>query len=205
MIHKGLQLNFISIKKRETGTANDQKIVCCSLELKVYNYMKKLLFLCSAITLSIIACQNKEEAIIQEELNKVQTSWIIQSFNINGATPDSLRNVLKTGEFLLKKCKFSKKEKKGNVRSCTGDFFFNGEFYSGDYEYNTETKIYKISVYILTQFPETTSKITPQQAKIISLLNGDWNLDFKNGILTATQIKNNVLPAAKFSFTAIMK
>jgi hypothetical protein len=167
--------------------------------------MKISFFLWGAIILGVIACESENEKIVQAELANVQASWMIQSFDINGVVPDSLKNVLKTGEFLLEKCNYSKKARKSSVRNCTGDFFFNEEFYDGDYEYDINNKVFRISIYILTRFPETSSKTTPQQEKVKALISGDWILTTNGGNMTATQIKNNLFPDAKISFTAIKK
>ncbi|MFN3381578.1 MAG: hypothetical protein ACK41O_19105 [Runella zeae] len=161
-----------------------------------------------ALLISVIglfSCQNTEDEMIEAELDKVRTSWNIQSFEISGNVPDSLKNVLKSGEFLFKECKYSRKTKKTNTRRCTGDFFFNGEFFGGDYEYNSDTKNYIIAIYIKNQFPDPPKKPTPNQLKIMALMSGEWSLSVVDKKMTAVQIKNSTLPDVKVGFVATEK
>lgn len=155
--------------------------------------------------IGLFSCQNTEDEMIEAELDKVRTSWNIQSFEISGNVPDSLKNVLKSGEFLFKECKYSRKTKKTNTRRCTGDFFFNGEFFGGDYEYNSDTKNYIIAIYIKNQFPDPPKKPTPSQLKIIALMSGEWSLSVVDKKMTAVQIKNSTLPDVKVGFVATEK
>ena len=157
------------------------------------------------ILLFFLSCKNQEDAMIEAELDKVRTSWNIQSFEVTGNFPDSLKNVLKSGEFLLEKCGYSRKVKKTSTRACTGDFFFNGDFFGGRYEYSADTKRYAISISIQTQFPDPPKKPTSSQLKIMALMSGEWSLSVVDKKMTAVQIKNSALPEVKVGFVATEK
>jgi len=43
------------------------------------------------ILLFFLSCKNQEDAMIEAELDKVRTSWNIQSFEVTGNVPDSLK------------------------------------------------------------------------------------------------------------------
>lgn len=156
------------------------------------------------IVAMMCACQSKETKFINAEFSRIQATWKIENFVVSA--PDSLKDVLKTGEVVFySSCKYDKKRFEKS-ESCGGEFQINSFVFGVNYKYLYDTKLYPISLSIFSGDPNVVNgRENPNQLKIIRLMDGQWDMNVSGNTLTAKQVKNDISPNIQVSFTATRK
>ena len=157
-----------------------------------------------AIIIIMAACQNKEEKFINTEFSKIQASWKIDNFTV--IAPDSLKDILKTGEVVFySPCKYDKK-KFENSTSCGGEFQINSFVFGVGYKYIYETNVFPIKLSIYNGDPNVINgRENPNQLKIGRLMDGQWTMTVSDNKLMAKQTKNDAASNIQVSFIATRK
>ncbi len=146
------------------------------------------------------SCLSKEEKIIQTELDKIEGQWKISSFIVEGQNINEWKNLLKTGEVLFKSCRA--KNVKNEKSYCDGDLEINSEIYKISYRFDTN---FIISIRALSKDGSGIIKMTEEEARVTTLLSGNWEITVSDNTLMAKQLKNNAFTSALVSFTATRK
>jgi L-lactate utilization protein LutC len=146
------------------------------------------------------SCQTKQEKTIQTELDKIEGQWKINSFLVTGQNADEWKDLLKTGEIVFKSCR-AKNVKHSNTY-CGGEIQVNSSIYSINYRFDTN---FIFSVRALSKDGSGIIKMTDEEARVTSLLSGNWEIIVNDNTLMAKQLKNNAFTGALASFTAMRK
>ncbi len=163
--------------------------------------MKEKIFLLPLICGIIFqSCHTKENKFVQAEFDKIIGTWEVQSFNVTGSAPDSLKIFFKSGVLLFKKCDYKKK----NFNLCSGELELNGIVFDNTYRYDYSAKLFKFNQ--VGAYGEKPSELMIRT--VINgnlLLYGDWELTVADNILTAKQVRNVNKIGDEVSFVAKRK
>jgi|JI7StandDraft_1071085.scaffolds.fasta_scaffold170708_2 hypothetical protein len=146
------------------------------------------------------SCQTKQEKTIQTELDKIEGQWKINSFLVTGQNTDEWKDLFKTGELLFKSCR-AKNVKHSNTY-CGGEVQINSSIYSINYRFDTN---FIFSISALSKDGSGIIKMTEEEARVTSLLSGNWEIIVNDNTLMAKQLKNSAFAGALVSFTATRK
>lgn len=165
-------------------------------------HMKSLLIslLTTGFLIYFQSCQTKQEKTIQTELDKIEGQWKINSFAVEGQKANEWKDLLKTGELLFKRC--SAKNVKHEKTYCGSDIQINSAIYSINYRFDTN---FIFSISALSKDGSGLIKMTEEEARVTSLLSGNWEIIVSDNTLMAKQLKNNSFTGALVSFTATRK
>ena len=163
-----------------------------------------------SITLSIIlvvllgSCQSEKEKLINAEFGMIQAHWVINSFSFSPNTPETMKDVLKTGEIQLRSCKYDDKRFNTDAVVCGGDAVINDLFWGVSYRYLYDKRLFVFQLAVDNR--DGSYREGGPHSKITKLINGEWNFAVSGNTLTATQTTSYGTPQQYLvSFTATRK
>ena len=151
------------------------------------------------------ACESEKEKLIRSEFTKIQAHWVINSFTFSANTPDSLKNDLKKGEMILRKCNYDDKKNKTDALACSGEIEINKFSFGIFYRYLYDERLYEFALAVLNGDATYQNKPNNPHQRIARLMNGEWDITATDNTLTAKQTKNQRGLPYLVSFTAVKK
>ena len=149
------------------------------------------------LLLLIFSCESKQENIIQTQVNKIVGQWKLNSFETANATSNQWKGLVKSGEFKFVNCRAKSVIKDNSY--CKGGVDLNGEVYDLTYRFD-DYFVFNFS--LISKDGSGKIVFSNDDALLMALMNGQWELTVSNNTLISKQIANPRNPDLLSSFTA---
>ena len=123
------------------------------------------------LLLGFCSCQSTQDKFIQTEFDKIQGTWVVDTFSIPSTAPDTLNFFFKKGAFLFNSCTYYRKSFTKSGAACNGEAEINDVIISTFYSYSYSTGLFnwQLSYVDKNNFRYGASKAT-------QLFDGNWEV-----------------------------